>query len=425
MKDDVTIYNETAIGSEALFSSAAQDPRQIIDWLPRILLVCALLHLIPRMCWEQNVGHILKSYLSYMSNLITIIKGSIDKKIYSIDYTINSVVNLRGIICILGKCEKIPNKAVWGGNSIPKAGIFDENSSTFDCNSPYELLTIAEHFLPGQNEKGKKEELQEYSKKTNDMQEKFKEKVRNGLERNELRKRTPRSPPNDDKNQTENATLIGTLDEIDIEIDKMDEKDLKMKLDDEFTDRHLFSQLCYRNFAHLPDMTFIESVQRVVTPNVRVGDKYDPFLYKEKDAEIIDPQYAALYEPFSESWKRLYDKINRRGKTISGDDPKVFGLDDIEKQVANYEKLDNMGVLWSITKLFTCEKNFSGKKLIKAYKRRLYSTMAISLAPAIALLIWRMWFDFEEIVEIIRCIDETESQERFSYVMRNFIAKCY
>ena len=334
-------------------------------------------------------------------------------------------MNLRGIICILGKCEKIPNKAVWGGNSIPKAGIFDENSSTFDCNSPYELLTIAEHFLPGQNEKGKKEELQEYSKKTNDMQEKFKEKVRNGLERNELRKRTPRSPPNDDKNQTENATLIGTLDEIDIEIDKMDEKDLKMKLDDEFTDRHLFSQLCYRNFAHLPDMTFIESVQRVVTPDVRVGDKYDPFLYKEKDAEIIDPQYAALYEPFSESWKRLYDKINRRGKTISGDDPKVFGLDDIEKQVANYEKMDNMGVLWSITKLFTCEKNFSGKKLIKAYKRRLHSTMAISLAPAIALLIWRMWFDFEEIVEIIRCIDETESQERFSYVMRNFIAKCY
>ena len=424
MKDDVKIYNES-VGSEASFSSAAQDPRQIIDWLPRILLVCALLHLIPRICWEQNVGHILKSYLSYMSNLITIIKGSIDKKIYSIDYTINSVVNLRGIICILGKCEKIPNKAVWGGNSIPKAGIFDENSSTFDCNSPYELLTIAEHFLPGQNEKGKKEELQEYSKKTNDMQEKFKEKVRNGLERNELRKRTPRSPPNDDKNQTENATLIGTLDEIDIEIDKMDEKDLKMKLDDEFTDRHLFSQLCYRNFAHLPDMTFIESVQRVVTPNVRVGDKYDPFLYKEKDVEIIDPQYAALYEPFSESWKRLYDKINRRGKTISGDDPKVFGLDDIEKQVANYEKMDNMGVLWSITKLFTCEKNFSGKKLIKAYKRRLYSTIAISLAPTVALLIWRMWFDFEEIVEIIRCVDETESQERFSYVMRNFIAKCY
>ena len=118
MKDDVTICNETAIGSEATFSSAAQDPRQIIDWLPRILLVCALLHLIPRMCWEQNVGHILKSYLSYMSNLITIIKGSIDKKIYSIDYTINSVVNLRGIICILGKCEKIPNKDEVKGRSL-------------------------------------------------------------------------------------------------------------------------------------------------------------------------------------------------------------------------------------------------------------------------------------------------------------------
>ena len=267
--------------------------------------------------------------------------------------------------------------------------------------------------MPGQNEKGKKEELQEYSKKTNDMQEKFKEKVRNGLERVELRKRTPRPPPNDDKNQTENATLIDTLDDVDIEIDRMDEKDLKMKLDDEFTDRHLFSQLCYRNFAHLPDMTFIESVQRVVTSNVR-EDKYDPFFYKEKDGEVLDQQYAALYEPFSKSWKSLYD-------SESGDDPKVFGLDDIEKQVANYELMEDMGVLWSITKLFTCEKNFSGKKLIKAYKWRLFSTMIISLIPCIALLCWRIWFDFEEIVEVIRCIDETESQDRFSYVVMNFM----
>ena len=74
-KDDVTIYNETGRESESTFSNSAQDPRQIIDWLPRILVFCALLHLIPRIYWEQNVGHILKSYLSYMANLIAIIKG--------------------------------------------------------------------------------------------------------------------------------------------------------------------------------------------------------------------------------------------------------------------------------------------------------------------------------------------------------------
>ena len=39
--------------------------------------------------------------------------------------------------------------------------------------------------------------------------------------------------------------------------------------------------------------------------------------------------------------------------------------------------------------------------------------MVFSLAPAIALLAWRYAFQFEEIVEIIRCVDETDSQESF------------
>ena len=74
VKDDVTIYNETGL-NEIKFSGNAQDPRRIIDWLPRILLLFTLLHLIPRIYWEQNVGHILKSYLSHIANLIAIIKG--------------------------------------------------------------------------------------------------------------------------------------------------------------------------------------------------------------------------------------------------------------------------------------------------------------------------------------------------------------
>lgn len=45
--------------------------------------------------------------------------------------------------------------------------------------------------------------------------------------------------------------------ELEKKISEMDENDLRMKIDNDFTDRHLFSQLCYRNFAHLPDLTRI------------------------------------------------------------------------------------------------------------------------------------------------------------------------
>ena len=363
--DDVTIYNETASKSESTFSSSAQDPRQIIDWLPRILVLCALLHLIPRIYWEQNVGHILKSYLTYMANLITIIKG---------------------------KCEKIPVNATWGGNSIPKAGIFDEDSSTFDSDPPYELLTIKKHFLSGQDEDQKKKEFKTRLSQTEKFQEKYKKKMKN-----ELRKRQstatdqsngPRQP--DDEESQLLAKNGENRDELDDKISKMDDKVLKMKLDQEFTDRHLFSQLCYRNFAHLPDMTFIESVQRVVSPGVRVdnGSTFDPLFHTEMDGECLHENY----EP-----REMKDQA-------------IFGLDKIEKEAANYDLMKDMGVLWSITKLLTCERNFSGKKLLRTYKKRLCLTMTFSLAPFFALLVWRIIFKFEEIAEIIRCVDETDSR---------------
>ena len=52
-KENVTIYNEDG-DNEIRFSSSAEDPRQIIDWLPRIFLLCALFHLFPRFYWEQK-----------------------------------------------------------------------------------------------------------------------------------------------------------------------------------------------------------------------------------------------------------------------------------------------------------------------------------------------------------------------------------
>lgn len=361
--DDVTVFNETTSGSEKTFSSLAQDPRQIIDWLPRILVLCALLHLIPRIYWEQNVGHILKSYLSYMANLIQIIKG---------------------------KCEKIPVNATWGGNSIPKAGIFDESSSTFDSDSPYELLTIKKHFLPGQNEDKKKIIHSKLSSQTKNFEDKFKKKMKNELRKRKSTSKSRSTGPNVPNDDIESQNFIQTDqngNELESKVSNMDEKDLKMKLDHEFTDRHLFSQLCYRNFAHLPDMTFIESVQRVVTPGVRLGKQlYDPLFHTEMDGNFLDEKYA----PY--------------------DAHEIYGLDKTEKEAANYDLMNNMGVLWSITKLFTCEKNFSGKKLLRIYKMRLGLTMAISIAPFIALLCWRIMFKFEEIVEIIRCLDEKDSQ---------------
>jgi len=51
----------------------------------------------------------------------------------------------------------------------------------------------------------------------------------------------------------------------------------------------------------------------------------------------------------------------------------------------------------------------------RKYKIRLYVTMAISITPIIALATWQVWLkQYGEIVEIIRCTDETDSQERFS-----------
>lgn len=95
-------------------------------------------------------------------------------------------------------------------------------------------------------------------------------------------------------------------------------------------------------------MTFIESVQRVVTPGVRLGlELYDPLFHTKMDCDYLDEKYAKGVED--------HDILNQE----------IFGLDKIEKEIANYDLIDDMGVLWSITKLFTCEKNFSGKKLIR------------------------------------------------------------
>ena len=158
----------------------------------------------------------------------------------------------------LGKCEKIPVNATWGGKSIPKAGIFDENSSTFDSDSPYELLTIKKHFLSGQDEQNTKKELETLSKQTAKFEEIFKKKMKTEIQN---RKSTSKHQSNRIKSPADDveSQLIEKNDKKENEFEKiiseMDTKELKMKLDNDFTDRHLFSQLCYRNFAHLPDMT--------------------------------------------------------------------------------------------------------------------------------------------------------------------------
>lgn len=365
--NDVTIYNETAPGMESTFTTGIQDPRQIIDWLPRILVIFAGLHLIPKIYWEQTVGKILKNYLSHMANLITIIKE---------------------------KCGKIPVNATWGGISIPKAGIFDEDSRTFDSDSPYEQLTMDNHFVSGQNEPQKKSDLSIRALQTKSFQKKYKERMKKELTRRQStvksqKKWSRQLHNNSEFQQRSRENSFGKRENLDYKISKMNDKDLRMKLDNEFSDRHLFSQLCHHNFAHLPEITFIESVQRVVSPGIRVDDgpRFDPIFHTKLDGRRLNAQY----EP------------------REMEDQEIFGLDEMEKGAASYDMKKNMGVLWTITKMFTCTRNFSGKKLLRIYKRRLWLTMGISLVPLMTLLIWRITCNFRTITKVVRCIDETDS----------------
>ena len=110
-------------------------------------------------------------------------------------------------------------------------------------------------------------------------------------------------------------------------------------------DYHFFALLCWRNFATLPELTMIESVQRLVAAKRQTTSDYEV-------------------------------KINGKDKKVT----------ELEYKVHNEESFIN-GMLWCVTKLFVNEKNFQGNELLKRYKRRLFMTIFIGLASlAVAFL---------------------------------------
>ena len=96
------------------------------------------------------------------------------------------------------------------------------------------------------------------------------------------------------------------------------------------SDYHLFALLCWRNFANLPEMTLIESVQRVLSP----GDRKTSQVLIKKDNQLIKQRMTSL-----------------------------------ERRVAKGDEIKN-GVLWCVTKLFTNEHNFNGRHLMYHYLTR-------------------------------------------------------
>ena len=119
-----------------------------------------------------------------------------------------------------------------------------------------------------------------------------------------------KSVPNSD--DTEAASLVGT------------EESTNETPDSNYSttglrDRHLFSALCYRNFAHLPEITFIESVQRCATYRK----------WKENNHLCKDEKEEKLRKITELEWKVL--SINTAGPITNG-------------------------MLWSIGKLFTGDK---------------------------------------------------------------------
>ena len=92
-----------------------------------------------------------------------------------------------------------------------------------------------------------------------------------------------------------------------------------MKRKKRLTDRDIFSHLCYRNFAHMAAVPFIQSIQRVTYMQGHPKSKIEELLESKK--------------PFSN------------------------------------------GVLWCITKMWANENNFSGRKLYYVYLKRQLITL--------------------------------------------------
>lgn len=162
------------------------------------------------MYWNWNVGNILASYIKYVQSLIRIIRE---------------------------KMEHVPNEGFYGGDKVPLCATFDSESHLFAKSSKYKKITNADFMLRAEISPADMADLDaEFSAASRSS-----EMENNETQETDCLVSVKRKLTN---------TGVGILQST-----RCSEKT--------FCDRHLFSYLCYRNFAHLADIPFIQSVQRV------------------------------------------------------------------------------------------------------------------------------------------------------------------
>jgi len=261
-------------------ASNSIDSRRAAHNLPLWIALSGLLFLIPHYYWEWAAAGTLKGYISHIQFLIQIIKN---------------------------KCETVPRNGLWTySKSKTAAGIFDKNSETFNNTSKYKRY----------------------------WRHDFTTDCSNAPNLSELR------PPPTIPRATSTVGTSRADSELTSSVTTANRTIKQNEPVKGFLDRHLFSLLCHRNFAHLPEMTFIESIQRIATHG---HIKTTPYSMK-----------------------------NAKGETINQ------RLTEFEKTVMEGGGKE-AGALWCCVKLFTCKQNFTGTKLCTIYIIRLIITLILTV----------------------------------------------
>ena len=130
------------------------------------------------------------------------------------------------------KLESVPTEGHYGGSSIELAAVFDKTSSMFSKNAPYRKITSQDFTIP-------------VEVATQELNDEFDL----GIEEDTVDDATPCTKLIEGVTGTARKAISRPV------------ADSKRKW--RLSDRDIFSHLCYRNFAHMAAIPFIQSVQRV------------------------------------------------------------------------------------------------------------------------------------------------------------------
>jgi hypothetical protein len=325
---DLTVGNVNWLGA-----NNQVDPRKTIDNLPKWIALIGLLFLIPHYYWDNIAGGTLKGYILHLQFLIQIIKN---------------------------KCETVPTVGKYGGDKTEVRSVFDKKSETFSNSKKYKKYWVENfmNFKKGPNipSENKEEQDEDVNSRTN--------LIGNGDQPNQDIADETQPPPVASESESDEFggmsdeqynNAAGDASQVQIEMgSRISEVKIVNRVQEQstttdessniqgFRDRHLFSLLCHRNFAHLPEMTFIESVQRVATHGAHHVAKHS----------YTDPKTGLKVTKY---------------------------MTPLEKRVIEGQDFEN-GILWCVTKLFTGDQNFTGKQLLRKYSIRLTLTLALDVA---------------------------------------------